>query len=219
MVSVGGGKSSSSSSSKPKSMVQKDIQPLRRDVGNYFRGLLREQGAGFGTTAMGPAGSAYTALLSKDPADDYLGAKDAIMSALGEDAFQRSLESAYGALLPTAQRNIQTMNQGVLQKNAGLGLRFSSDVMNQQRQGAGDILNNALAQAAGLANQQTAQQLQGGLGIMDFAQQAGESQLARQLPLLLQYATQFAPVGTKGSSGSSGWNANVGFGNMFSSGG
>lgn len=197
---------SSKQSSTPQTMIQQDITGLRSNLSNYFNNLLG-QGQGALSQPGGIIGSQWNNLFGSNPQGDFLGARSTLQNVLSGQSLQNAANQAYQNFLPLAQRNIDLMNTGVLNKSAGLGTRFSSDVMNQQRQGATDILNNLLGQSVGAGLQSQAQQLQGAQGIYGLLGQLGSGIMAQQLPLLAQYASAFAPVGQR-SSGSS-WNAGL----------
>lgn len=209
-MSLNADRRSSTSSSTPRAVVTPDLRGVRSDIGAFFQNQLRALGPDFATTPQGFIGQAYRGLFDKDPTTDVLGAANAIQSVLGGGAFSQAFDRAMGILEPSVQNQIRQLNTSVLNQSSPLGLRFSSDVLNQQRRGAEELLLGAQNQAANLANQFASQQLQGGLSVFGLTQQAALDQLARQLPLLIQYATSFAPVGQNATSSASG--SGFGFG-------
>lgn len=138
---------------------------------------------------------------------DFLGARQALTESLSGQGLDRSLQLAQQQLLPSTLSNIQ-LGSAALRNAAGpLGLRFSTDLMGQQRNFANQqfmgMQQNALQTALPMWQQRG--QLAG--DIYSLIGQLGNAQLARQLPLLIQYATGFAPTGSNSSG--SGWNFNV----------
>ena len=198
--------SSSTQTSSSRPMIQGDLKNLRSNLSNYFNNMLG-QGQGALSNPGGIIGSQWNNLFGSNPTGDFLGARAALQGVMSGDTVKNSANQAYQNFLPLAQRNMQLMNNNVLNANSGLGNRLSSDVMNQQRQGSSDILNNLLAQSVGAGLQTAGLQGQTAQGLYGLMGQLGTSQMAQQLPLLAQYASAFAPTGgtSQGSSSAFGF--------------
>ncbi|RME06088.1 MAG: hypothetical protein D6812_02145 [Deltaproteobacteria bacterium] len=209
-MSLGAQKRTSASESHPRAVIPGDLTGIRSQVNSLFGNQIKQLGGGFGTTPAGPVGQAYQAFFDRNPLTDFLGAETAIRNALSGDTFTSGFNQAFSALEPGLRRNIDILKTSVLDQASPLGLRFSSDVLNQQRRGAQELLLGTQNQAANLGLNLLGQQLQGGLGVFGLTQQAALDQLARQLPLLVQYATSFAPVGQVSGSRARGSGFDIG---------
>ena len=212
-MSLGGGQQSSSSQTKMPGFAKKSGKELTKLFKRSFGlgGTQEQQNMAKSalSTPMGIIGSQYQNLFGDDPSADFLGARSALQRSLSGDALGSFYNQAFDVLQPGMQRNIDLMKQNVLSGTAGLGNRFSSDVMNQQRTGAQDIMLGTQGQALQNALQILQQQMGGALGVYDQVGSMAEGQMGRQLPLWVSLATG-AP--TENKSGSSGWNMNVGIG-------
>lgn len=204
---VGGGASQSRSRSTPQAIVPQDIGPLRNQLAGMFQGALN-QGFGALTQPQGVIGSTFANLFGPQasPAVDFLGARAALERGLSGEGLQQNIDTAFGQLQPTVERQLELLRQNVQGANAPLGTRFSSDVQNQVRAGTTDITNNAMQAALGAALQQGATQTGAAGDIFSLIAQLGEAQAARQLPLIAQFASAFAPVGQRSSSRSGSFN-------------
>ena len=198
--------SKSSSGSTPQSMPG-DLTGLRSQVNAFMGNLLRGGNTAL-STPMGAIGSAYQNLYGDNPSKDFLGARGTLERLLSGEGYKSAYGQAYDALAPLAQRSIDLSNQKVLGAGTGQGLRFSTDIPVMQAANARDILLGTQGQAAGNANAIMGQQLQGAQGVYSNVLQGALAQMP--LDKLLQYATQFAPVGNNSSS--SGWSAGINFG-------
>jgi hypothetical protein len=107
--------------------------------------------------------------------------------------------------------NAINQGQNQIRGKAGVsGLRFSTDLNNQIGRFAGDQLLGLQANSINAAAPIFQQRAQNAAGIYDLISSLAQQDLGRQLPLLLQFATGFAPVGGSSSSSSSGWRGGVG---------
>jgi hypothetical protein len=181
------GNKQSSSQKGGKSAVQKDLRPLRKQLGGYFQQQLSDPS--FANVPKGME-NLYAGLVG-NPSSGQMGVLQQLMQGQG---LQKGYEQAYNALLPGTQSAIASGSRDITQNLGTQGLRFSTDLQNsigqfanQQYQG---LQQNALG--AGLQN------MQGMLGAANTAAGLTEGQLGRQLPLLMQYATGFAPVASGG---------------------
>lgn len=208
-MSLGGGSQSSSSKTKIPAFAKKGGRSLNKLFQNAFfgSGELANQSRTALSSPMGIIGSQYQNLFGDDPSSDFLGARAALQNALSGDALQNYYGQAFDVLQPGMNRNIELMKQNVLSGTAGLGNRFSSDVMNQQRAGAQDIMLGTQQQALGSAMDILGQQMGGALGVYDQVGGLAEGQMGRQIPLWVSMVTG-AP--TTSQSSSSGWNMNLG---------
>lgn len=203
-MSVGANSSKSKSSQKSKTKQPAFALNLGAGLARGFGGLPFR---GALAQPLGIQGSLFQNLFDPNasPAQDFLGARSTLEGLLSDpgQALGGALGQAQQALLPAAERSIDLLNQRVLSANAPLGLRFSSDVMDQQRQGAQDILLGTQQQALGAALPIFQGQLGGALNIFDLIANLAEGQLGRQIPLAVALSTGTPPV-TRSSGGSRG---------------
>lgn len=176
------GSGSDSSQQSSRSVVQKDIKGLRKELGaflsNALRGALSSPGGiygGFANLLGGAEGAAGW--------QDIMG---------GNILNQDLLGNVRSQLLPTAQENIRELANTTQESLGSLGLRFSTDVANITGQGAADIMRgletDTLNAALPIAQQRAQNIYQMGT---DF------------LPQMLGYGMGFAPVGSFGTSSGS----------------
>jgi hypothetical protein len=194
--------------SENKTSYPKIFSRNARKLAGIF-GEVLSQGTGALSDPMGLVGSMSNALFSSNPNVDWLGTKQRMIDLLSGKSLELGFNQALEALMPGARRSIEVMNNEVLSRSSPLGLRFSTDVLNQQRAGANDILLGTQNQALAGALQQMG--MQSGLvsGNYDRQAQLHEGQLARQIPLLAQilsstgrgYSTQRRSFSRGGSWG------------------
>lgn len=207
-MSIGGG-SAKSSGYNWSAPMSGDLSGLRNQIGGYFGRMLQGGQTGL-STPQGVVGPAFQNLFGGDPSTDYLGARGALERNLSGMGFQNAYEQAFGAMQPGLERAIDLSNLKTLGQATPAGLRFSTDLAKMRSQNAQDILLGGSQQAMGAGLGAMQAQGQQALDLMGLIGQLGESQLARQLPLLIQYATNFSPLGNFGTQKSSSWNANAG---------
>lgn len=203
---------SKSKNPKSKSESKSGYPGIFRKNAKQLAGLFGEilsQGQGAFSTPMGVVGSMDNALFSSNPSVDWLGTKQRMTDLLSGKSLEMGFGQALDALMPGARRSIEIMNNDVLAASSPQGLRFSTDVMNQQRTGANDILLGTQNQALAGALQQMG--MQAGLvqGNYDRQAQLREGQLARQIPLIAQL---LASTGRGFSTQHGGWNRNLSWG-------
>lgn len=196
MGSLGGSKSTSTSTSKqPQYAID-----LGKALGSGFQKFFMQQG-GVQNALSQPAGmigSIYNNLFNPNagPGQDYLGARGALERSLSGAGFGDAYNSAFEKLLPSARAAIDELNRNVLSASSPMGLRFSSDVMNQQRRGAQDILLGTQGQAVQTAMPFAQMQQQGALSIFDLIASLAQDQMARQVPLAVSLATGAPQIST-----------------------
>lgn len=203
MVSVGasGGSSQSSGSvSGFRGLFRKPAQQLAGIFGEVLKG-----GTGALSNPLGIIGPQFNALYGADPSQDFMGARKRITDLISGEGMSRDIETAFGSLLPTIQRSIDESSRSILNQSAGQGLRFSSDVMNQSRDSANDLLSGGMANAIQLALGSRSQQLEGAQNVFSNVGSLAEAQLARQIPLLAQLLAQMGKSRSFGEGGG-GWN-------------
>lgn len=203
-------KSSNESHSNPYSMVQQDLTGGRSQLGGIFQNALRQNGMSLAWNPQGNVGSIYNALYSKDPSQDYLGAKQRLGSIISGSANGDNYAQALKFMTPQMERNLQLMGTQLTNQSGGQGLRFSSDLMNQQRAGALDLMLGTQGQAWQQANQMTGQQLGAAQGLYNQIGQLGQADLERLMPLIVKYMTTFAPVGNASEGSGNGFGAGIG---------
>ena len=181
------------------------LKGIRAQTGNYLGKQLQQPG--YGTQPMGPLAGMYQNLFSENPQDDWLGAKKALMESLNGGSFRQAAGDVYGMMLPSVMDAYRTGAAGLRDAAGPGGMRFSTDLINSQS----NLLNNQLLGLQNTAAQNALGYMgqRGGLasGMFNMAGDFGLRQIANQLPLLIHYATQFAPVAQQ--SGSSGSNLGV----------
>jgi len=189
----------SRSKNRPKPIMQEDLKGLRESLGSYFSNMLRNPSALSSPT--GIIGSQYNALFGGG-SEAGLGthARQALESVLGGGAFRNTYNDVMDLMTPNMNRGMELINRNVLGRNTVMGKRFSSDVGNQASSAAANLLlgtqREAMGNALNFAN------MRGSLGanVMGGIGSLAEGQFARQLPLLVQYAMGFAPVGNYGNN-------------------
>lgn len=212
--SFGGGasKSSSSSNSTSRAITTPDLTALRGTIGNQLNQYLGAYGPSLFEGDQALNSMFRNMFLDADPGSDYLGARSAIQRGLSPQGLTDNYMQAFSALEPGLGRAMQLSTQGLANAAGPRGLRYSSDLLNIQGRANQDLINQAQQQALGVASQQQQQALQGGLSVLGLLGQAGGGGIGNLLPLLLQYATSFAPVGqdSTSKSNSASFNFNVG---------
>lgn len=189
---------SSSSSSAPQ--VPQDLRPIRSDLSDLFRGQLRQRGSDIFQDPGGVSGRIFQNLFGDNPANDFLGARNALQQTLSGESLGPNLQIANQQLLPVAMSNIQSGSNALRQQAGPAGLRFSTDLINAQRGLAGDILAQTQAQALDAALGLGEQRGDAAQNLFNMAAQLRESDLGRLLPMMVNFATQFAPIGSSSSS-------------------
>lgn len=197
---VGSNRSRSTTTSSP--MIQGDLRRLRGTIGNTFQQFLGplSQSSLKGTNVLD---STFVNMFGENGADVF-GAKEAIQRLLGGDNLGAGIQDAFSAQLPSLQRGIEEATRGVLNTLGPAGLRFSTDADRLALRAGQDMTNEALARSlqAALQNAATQSGLAGNvLGTVGSL----KAPSANLLPLILQYATAFAPVGQTSQGTSSGF--------------
>lgn len=204
------------------SMVQQDLRPLRYNLSSAFNdmvgGLLPQAQEGANTVS-----SQFQNLFGQNPTQDFLGARGAVTQALGGD-LGPYIQQAYQSQAPAMQQAMEAAQRATLNQAGPLGMRFGTDAMGLASTRANELANQALARSlqAGLQTQQT--QLGGGLDVMRMISEMNQGGLGQMLPFIVNYATQFAPVGTRSRSTESSGGFNFatpqgGFSSIFGGGG
>lgn len=213
MVSFGSNKSGGQSYNESRSMSG-DLTGLRNLINNQFIRGIRDNGGleSWGNTPQGPLRSIFQNLYGDDPSGDYLGARKALQDSLSGDSFGQAYKLAQDQMMPSTLEAIRTGGAALQNSFGANGLRFSTDVMGAQRRFA-DTQMNALGDRAA-ANAQGLYQTRANtaLGTYGQANDMINAQLARQLPLLLQYASQFPSIGSFGTGSNRGTGFNFGVG-------
>lgn len=199
-----------SSKSTPAPIVPKDLGPIRSQLSSLFRSQLRDRGAGVFTDPGGISGRIFQNLFGDNPANDFLGARSALQDVIGGGGFQKAVSDANQALLPAALSNINYGSSALRTAAGPAGLRYSTDLLGQQQRLANQILLGTQQQAVQTALPFMQQRGDAAQGVFDMAAQLREADLGRLLPLMVAFATQFAPVGNTSSSHS--FEASGGFG-------
>lgn len=198
-----GGSSSQTNPTYAQLMIPKDLKDLRGQISPFLANQLNSKGQTYGNTPEGPLNSVYQNLFGDNPTGDFLGARQTIESNLSGRGFQNAANATYQGMLPGVMNSIM-LGGNALRETAGAnGMRFSTDLMNNQRALANSQLLGLQQNAIGNANtymQNTGNQAQ---GIYSLIGDLGMKTIANQLPLLLQYASQFPPSGQFGGGGSS----------------
>ena len=188
---------------------------INRALSKSLLDMFRNQGTSGLGTPLGILGPIYQNLFGEDSSKDYLGARSALQDTLSGEGLGKSIGIARGQLLPGTLRSISEGSAALRSASGPLGLRFSTDLANNQQ----DLTNRAFE---GLDQQSLA------AGLNIFGQRAKSAQsifdLIGQLgqqnnPLALLMALRGVPgFGSKGGS-SGGASASYNYQGDYGSGG
>lgn len=195
-----------SSGSTSGAKVPADLKPIRSDLSGLFQSELGTRGSDIFQDPGGTSGRIFQNLFGDDPSSDFLGARQALQDTLSGQSLGPNLQRANQQLMPVAMQNIASGSRALRQQAGPAGLRFSTDLINAQRGLTGDILAQTQGQALDAALGLGEQRGQAAQNLFNMAASLRESDLGRLLPMMVNFATQFAPVGSESSS----FNASLG---------
>lgn len=176
------------SKSRPRFGGRKDTI---KGLSGLFESFLRSKGETALGTPAGTIGPAFQNLFGESPTDDFLGARERLTNILSGAGLDADIERAFEADRPGLNRELDR----IVGQQSVFGKRFGSDVANQQAAAVGDARSRAFANA--LAERETG--LGAALGTYGLVGQLGEAQLARQVPLALEFVRNFPTFSTDSS--------------------